>query len=49
MSGTVKGITQVNGTYYLDIGNGRNVAFTDITNVVNSSSADSSDSSDSSS
>ena len=39
MSGTVTGITQVSGTYYLDIGNGRNVAFTDITNVVNSSSA----------
>lgn len=45
MSGVVKGITQVNGTYYLDIGNGRNVAFTDITNVVDSSSDDSSDSS----
>lgn len=41
MTGTVAGITQVNGTYYLDIGNGRNVAFTDITNVVNSSSASS--------
>ena len=45
MTGTVTGITQVSGTYYLDIGNGRNVAFTDITNVVNSSSASSSDSS----
>ena len=41
MSGTVTGITQVSGTYYLDIGNGRNVAFTDITNVVNPSSASS--------
>jgi len=41
MSGTVTGITQVSGTYYLDIGNGRNVAFTDITNVVDSSSASS--------
>jgi len=39
MTGTVSGITQSNGTYYLDIGNGRNVAFTDITNVINSSSA----------
>jgi len=44
MSGTVTGITQVDGTYYLDIGGGRNVAFTDITNVVNSSSASDSDS-----
>jgi flagellar basal-body rod modification protein FlgD len=35
MSGTVEGITQVKGTYYLDIGGDRNVAFTDITNVVN--------------
>ncbi|KHK02230.1 flagellar hook assembly protein FlgD [Desulfovibrio sp. TomC] len=39
MTGTVTGIQQVSGTYYLDIGNGRNVAFSDITNVVNSSSA----------
>lgn len=39
MTGTVVGITQNNGTYYLDIGNGRNVAFTDITNVIDSSSA----------
>ncbi|MFP5259337.1 MAG: flagellar hook assembly protein FlgD [Acidobacteriota bacterium] len=39
MTGTVTGITQQNGTYYLDIGNGRNVAFTDITNVIDSSSA----------
>ena len=39
MTGTVSGIQQENGSYYLDIGNGRYVAFTDITNVVNSSSA----------
>jgi len=39
MTGTVTGISQENGTYYLNIGNGRNVAFTDITNVVDSSSA----------
>lgn len=39
MTGTVTGIQQVSGTYYLDIGNGRYVAFTDITNVVDSSSA----------
>lgn len=38
MSGVVSGIQQVSGTYYLDIGNGRYVAFTDITNVINSSS-----------
>ncbi|MHC1788016.1 flagellar hook assembly protein FlgD [Solidesulfovibrio sp.] len=38
MTGTVTGIQQVSGTYYLDIGNGRYVAFTDITNVINSSS-----------
>ena len=45
MTGTVTGIQQVSGTYYLDIGNGRYVAFTDITNVVDSSSAgDSTDS-----
>ena len=48
MSGTVVGITQSNGTYYLDIGNGRNVAFTDITNVVDSSNASGSDSDSSS-
>ena len=40
MTGVVSGIQQVSGTYYLDIGNGRYVAFTDITNVVDSSSAD---------
>ncbi|MHC1713926.1 MAG: flagellar hook assembly protein FlgD [Solidesulfovibrio sp.] len=36
MSGTVTGITQEDGTYYLDIGGDRYVAFTDITNVVDS-------------
>jgi flagellar basal-body rod modification protein FlgD len=35
MTGTVTGITQTDGTYYLDIGGDRNVAFTDITSVVN--------------
>jgi flagellar basal-body rod modification protein FlgD len=35
MQGTVSGIQQVKGSYYLDIGGGRYVAFTDITNVVN--------------
>jgi flagellar basal-body rod modification protein FlgD len=35
MTGTVEGIQQVSGSYYLDIGGGRYVAFTDITNVVN--------------
>ena len=40
MTGVVSGIQQVSGTYYLDIGNGRYVAFTDITNVVDSSSSD---------
>ncbi|EHJ46238.1 flagellar hook capping protein [Solidesulfovibrio carbinoliphilus subsp. oakridgensis] len=39
MTGTVQGIAQENGTYYLNIGDGRNVAFTDITNVLNASSA----------
>lgn len=39
MTGTVSGITQQNGKYYLDIGDSRYVAFTDITNVVDSSSA----------
>ena len=34
MTGTVEGIQQVSGSYYLDIGGGRYVAFTDITNVV---------------
>lgn len=38
MTGTVEGIQQVSGTYYLDIGGGRYVAFTDITNVVSDSS-----------
>jgi len=35
MTGTVEGLQQVKGSYYLDIGGGRYVAFTDITNVVN--------------
>ena len=35
MIGKVEGIQQVSGSYYLDIGGGRYVAFTDITNVVN--------------
>ena len=35
MTGLVEGIQQVSGSYYLDIGGGRYVAFTDITNVVN--------------
>ncbi len=39
MTGTVSGIKQESGTYYLDIGNDRYVAFTDITNVVNESSS----------
>lgn len=34
MTGKVEGIQQIDGTYYLDIGDGRYVAFTDITNVV---------------
>ena len=37
MTGKVEGIQQVKGSYYLDIGGGRYVAFTDITNVVNES------------
>lgn len=39
MTGTVEGIQQVKGSYYLDIGGGRYVAFTDITNVVNKTTA----------
>lgn len=35
MTGKVEGLQQVSGSYYLDIGGGRYVAFTDITNVVN--------------
>ncbi len=35
MSGTVQGIQQQNGQYYLDLGNGRYVGFTDITKVIN--------------
>ncbi|WP_428566515.1 MAG: flagellar hook assembly protein FlgD [Solidesulfovibrio sp. DCME] len=42
MTGTVIGITQESGSYYLNIGNDRYVAFTDITNVINESSTDSS-------
>ena len=42
MSGTVTGIKQESGTYYLDIGNDRYVAFTAITNVDDSSSSSSS-------
>ncbi len=47
MQGVVSGITQENGSYYLDIGGGRYVAFTDITNVINdnTSSAGSEDTS----
>jgi flagellar basal-body rod modification protein FlgD len=49
MTGTVQGIQQIDGTYYLDIGDDRYVQFTDITNVVDSSSSSDSSSSDSSS
>ncbi|EKO39475.1 MAG: flagellar hook capping protein [Solidesulfovibrio magneticus str. Maddingley MBC34] len=38
MTGKVVGIQQVNGSYYLDIGGGRYVAFTDISNVENDTS-----------
>ncbi len=38
MTGKVTGISQEKGIYYLDMGNGRNVSFTDITNVIDSSS-----------
>jgi flagellar basal-body rod modification protein FlgD len=41
MTGTVTGIKQESGTYYLDIGNDRYVAFTDITNVINETSSSS--------
>jgi flagellar basal-body rod modification protein FlgD len=41
MTGTVKGIKQEKGTYYLDIGNDRYAAFTDITNVINETSSSS--------
>ncbi|MEL7640832.1 MAG: flagellar hook capping FlgD N-terminal domain-containing protein [Solidesulfovibrio sp.] len=44
MSGTVVGVTQENGAYYLNIGNDRYVAFTDITNVINESSSSGTDS-----
>ncbi len=39
MTGTVVGISQENGSYYLNIGNDRYVSFTDITNIINTSSA----------
>jgi flagellar basal-body rod modification protein FlgD len=38
MTGTVSGIKQLDGTYYLDIGDERYVEFTDIVNVVDESS-----------
>lgn len=41
MSGTVTGVQQQSGTYYLNIGNDRYVAFTDITNVINDTSSSS--------
>ncbi|WP_029457894.1 flagellar hook assembly protein FlgD [Solidesulfovibrio alcoholivorans] len=41
MTGTVTGIKQEKGTYYLDIGNNRYVAFSDITNVINETSSSS--------
>ena len=41
MTGTVTGIKQESGSYYLDIGNDRYVAFTDITNVINETSSSS--------
>ena len=44
MTGTVQGVSQENGSYYLNIGNDRYVAFTDITNVVDTSSASDSNS-----
>jgi flagellar basal-body rod modification protein FlgD len=44
MTGTVQGVKQENGSYYLNIGNDRYVAFTDITNVVDTSSASDSNS-----
>lgn len=47
MTGTVSGITQENGSYYLNIGNDRYVSFTSITNVENSSSSTDSSSTDS--
>jgi flagellar basal-body rod modification protein FlgD len=47
MTGTVSGIKQVDGTYYLDIGDDRYVQFTDIVNVVDDTSSSSSDSSSS--
>ena len=44
MTGTVQGVSQENGSYYLNIGNDRYVAFTDVTNVIDSSGASESDS-----
>jgi len=49
MTGTVQGIQQISGTYYLDIGDDRYVQFTDITNVVDSTGGSDSSSKDSSS
>ena len=45
MTGTVQGIQQIDGTYYLDIGDDRYVEFTDITNVVDTTTSSSDDSS----
>lgn len=42
MTGTVTGVQQKSGTYYLNIGNDRYVAFTDITKVINDSTSGSS-------
>ncbi|EFL49873.1 flagellar hook capping protein [Solidesulfovibrio fructosivorans JJ]] len=44
MTGTVVGVTQQNGTYYLNIGGNRYVAFGDITNVIDKTSSNDSDS-----
>lgn len=41
MTGTVVGVQQESGSYYLNIGNDRYVAFTDITNVINDTSSSS--------
>ncbi len=45
MTGTGQGIQQIDGTYYLDIGDDRYVGFTDITNVVDTTTSSSDDSS----
>lgn len=49
MRGTVSGIKQVDGSYYLDIGSNRYVQFTDIVNVDDKSTSNSGASSDDSS